>query len=449
MAGDFKTWAKESITFKFIVIAILTLLLLIPATMIESIIYEREMTRDGVIRDVSSKWANEQLLTGPILTIPYLVTQIIKEKDVEKNTYNERKEVVKKYAHFLPSELTIEGSVSPEVRYRSIYEVVVYSSELKLSGKFQKPDFSIWKMSDSQILYDETTLCFGITDMRGINKLINFRFNDSTYEAGPGIPSRDVLSSGVSAMIGKVNPGVNTFEFTLDVNGSQSLNFIPVGKETTVKLSSNWKDPSFAGAFLPDERTVSQEGFEAIWKILALNRTYPQQWLENQYPVINSKFGVDLIFAVDLYQKSERSVKYAIIFLSLTFLIFILSEITQKKRVHPIQYFLIGLALCVFYSLLISLAEHIGLDWAFLIASAAVIGLISAYSAQIFRNMKVTLLVTLELVLLYVFLYTILQMEAYSLLIGSIGLFAVIALTMFLSRKINWYGSMDQDNKMS
>ncbi len=445
MAGDFKTWAKESITFKFIVIAVLTLLLLIPASMIESIIYEREITRDRVIREVSSKWANEQMLSGPILSIPYLVTQIIREKDDEKNTYKERKEVVKKYAHFLPSELRIEGSVSPEVRYRSIYEVVVYSSELKLSGTFQKPDFSIWKIRESQILYDETTLSFGISDMRGINKLINFRFNDSTFEAGPGIPSRDVLSSGVSAMIGKIDSGENTFEFTLDVNGSQSLNFIPVGKETTVQLTSDWKDPSFAGAFLPDERTISKQGFEASWNILALNRTYPQQWLENQYPVINSKFGVDLIFAVDLYQKSERSVKYAIIFLSLTFLIFILSEITQKKRVHPIQYFLIGLALCVFYSLLISFAEHIGLDWAFLVASVAVIGLISAYSAQIFRNMKDTLLVSLELVLLYVFLYTILQMEAYSLLIGSIGLFAVIALTMFLSRKINWYGSMDQE----
>jgi inner membrane protein len=339
MAGEFKTWAKESITFKFVVIAILTLLLLIPASMIESIIYEREITRDKVIREVSSKWANEQLLTGPVLSIPYLVTQTIKEKDDEKNIYKERKEVVKKYAHFLPSELLIEGSASPEVRYRSIYEVVVYSSELKLSSKFQKPDFSIWKLTESQILYDETTLCFGITDMRGINKLINFRFNDSAYEAGPGIPSRDVLSSGVSAIIGKIESGENTFEFTLDVNGSQSLNFIPVGKETTVKLSSNWKDPSFTGAFLPDERTVSKDGFEASWNILALNRTYPQQWLENQYPVINSKFGVDLIFAVDLYQKSERSVKYAIIFLSLTFLIFILSEITQKKRVHPIQYF--------------------------------------------------------------------------------------------------------------
>jgi len=435
MTNNVRNWIRESITFKFIIIAVLTLLLLIPAAMIQSLISERETTRNQVISEVSSKWANEQLLIGPIITIPYNVSQYQNGKDV----------IVKKHAHFLPAELNVSGEIIPEIRYRGIYEVIVYTSRLTITGYFDQPDFSNWKLSEDQILLDETIISYGISDMRGINEAISFEINGQQYEAIPGLPTNDITYSGISSNILKLDQEQNSFKLIIDINGSQELNFIPAGKITNVKLQSNWKDPSFSGSFLPDKRTVDNKGFNAEWLVFELNRNYPQRWLNNAYQVHESEFGVSLLFGVDLYQKSERSAKYAIMFLALTFLIFILSEITNKKSIHPIQYLLIGMALCVFYTLLISLAEQIGFNWAYLTASASVVILITIYTASILKSRKVTAFVAFALIILYVFLYTILQLQDYSLLMGSIGLFIVIAITMYLSRKIDWYGTIGQD----
>lgn len=431
---NFRTWIRESITFKFITISILVLLLLIPASMIKSLIREREFTRDEVVQEVNAKWANEQLLVGPIISVPYEFTFI-------QNGYEK---TILKYAHFLPDELNIEGHISPEIRYRSIYEVIVYSSQIAYSGYFDKLDFSKWNINEENILYDEATISFGVSDMRGINQSIIFNVNDRKLEARPGLETNDIIHSGVSTTIGKPNQAKTYFNFTIDINGSHDLSFIPVGKTTVVKLESDWKNPSFDGSFLPDDRVINEKGFTAEWQILELNRDYPQKWLENKYNIFNSKFGTKFLLGVDLYQKSERSAKYAIMFLALTFLVFIMSEITNKKRIHPIQYLLIGVALCVFYALLIALSEQIGFDWAYLIASTAVISLITIYTSSILKSRKITAVVGTSLVILYIFLYTILQLQEYALLMGSIGLFVVIAITMYLSRKIDWYGTLSK-----
>ncbi|MCF8386555.1 MAG: cell envelope integrity protein CreD [Bacteroidales bacterium] len=434
MNQNMRSWIRESITFKFIIISILVLLLLIPTGVIQSLIRERQQTRNEVIEEVSSKWAHDQLLIGPMISIPYFTTYVDDDK-IRK---------YKKFAHFLPSELKIHGTVNPQIRYRSIYEVIVYSSEFSFSGYFDKPDFSKWKINEEDILYDETTIVYGLSDMRGINKVINIDFNGRSYETGPGIPSKEVFQSGISANLGKLEKEKNEFSFTIDFNGSQELSFVPMGKTTNVKLNSSWTDPSFMGAFLPDNRNIDKDGFTAEWFILELNRTYPQKWLGDAYNVTDSAFGVEFLFGVDIYHKAERSAKYAVMFLALTFLIFIMSEIINKKRIHPIQYLLIGIALSVFYVLLISLAEQIGFTWAYLIASIANITLITAYTASILNKKKITFFVALALVILYSFLFTILQLQDYALLMGSIGLFIVVAITMYLSRKIDWYGTIDQ-----
>jgi inner membrane protein len=437
---------KNSITIRLLSIGFLVLILLIPTSMIENLIREREYRRGDVIREVSKKWGSSQTITGPILTIPY--TKYI--KDQNKNLIK-----TKGYAHFLPDDLDIKGTLTPEIRYRSIYEIIVYNTNLKLKGSFPAPNFEELGINENYVLWDEAFVSLGIPDMKGIRDNINLKWDEEPYAFNPGIETNDVIGSGVSTKVKLthkekvkqddeevVNDTIKKnypFSFDLNLNGSSFLNFIPVGKETNVHISSNWAHPSFSGASLPDEREINKDGFTAHWKELHLNRNYPQQWLGNIHNVYDSSFGVDLLLPVDEYQKSTRSAKYAIMFISFTFLIFFFIEIRNKKRIHPIQFILVGLALTIFYALLVSLSEHIHFNNAYLIASAAIIIMIGSYSITIFKNGKLTALMTGVLVLLYGFIFTILQLEDYALLMGSIGLFIVLAVIMYLSRKIDWY----------
>jgi inner membrane protein len=215
--------------------------------------------------------------------------------------------------------------------------------------------------------------------------------------------------------------------------------FVPLGKQTKVNLKSKWQNPSFTGAFLPDKRDVGVNGFNATWEVLHLNRPYPQIFKGQIEGIGDSSFGVNLIVPVDEYQKSMRSAKYAVIFITLTFLIFFFVQVINGVRIHPIQYLIVGLALCIFYTLLIALSEHIPFIYSYLISSISIIGLITLYAKSIFKDNKLTAIICLILTMLYLFIYSIIQMEDYALLMGSIGLFIVLATIMYLSRKINWY----------
>ncbi len=441
---------KNSITIRLLSIGFLVLILLIPTSMIESLIREREYRRGDVIKEVSSKWGNSQTITGPVLTVPYYKLNKYYDSDEKNDKYNKTKH----YAHFLPDELNLKGDLTPEIRYRSIYEIIVYNTQLNINGNFSSPDFKILGIDKSRIIWNEAFVSLGIPDMKGIRDNINLKWDEDVYAFNPGIETNDVISSGVSTKI-KLTPKENNtddieqvvdtidkkyaFNFDLNLNGSSFLNFIPIGKETNINLTSNWAHPSFSGASLPDEREITKDGFTAHWKELHLNRNYPQQWLGDIHNINGSSFGVDLLLPVDEYQKSTRSAKYAIMFISFTFLIFFFIEIRNKKRIHPIQFILVGLGLTIFYALLVSLSEHIHFNNAYLIASAAIIGMIGTYSISIFKSKKLTGLMSGVLILLYGFIYTILQLEDYALLMGSIGLFIVLAIIMYLSRKIDWY----------
>lgn len=429
-----KFWIRNSITIKSIIIGLLVLILLIPAGMIKKLIQERNDLRNSVISEVSYKWGNPQTIAGPIITIPY------------KQYYKKDKEIIEeiRYAKFLPEDLNISGQINPETRYRGIYKVVVYNTNLKITGKFNKPDFSEWKIKDSNVLWENATLSIRIPDMRGIKDEIKVTWNKNEYEVNPGINEQN--HTGVSTLVDIDENDTYAFEFNLNLNGSESLNFIPLGKQTNVSLNSNWTDPSFEGAFLPYDRNVDINGFNSKWKILHLNRSFPQKWIGNNYTVDDSSFGVKLMLPVDHYQKSLRSVKYAIMFISLTFLIFFFTEILNKKRIHPIQYLLVGLGLSIFYTLLVSLSEQISFNLAYLIASFAIISLITAYSYSMLKNKKITGVVALVLIILYVFLFTILQLQDYALLLGNIGLFIALATVMYLSRKVNWYSNINVDD---
>jgi inner membrane protein len=419
--------------FKLALIAFLTLLLLIPANMIMGLIREREQRRDETIREVTSVWGNEQTLCGPVLTMLF--------KSTEKTGQNDY-QTITKYAHFLPENLKVTGTVEPEVRYRGIYKVVTYRTKLHVTGNFSAIDPAILNIDKENIEGKKAWVEIGIPDMRGINQNILFTWGDSMQTVIPGIPSAEISESGVHCEVPLDFSSPCNFTFDLDLNGSHSLNFIPIGKETNIGLTSSWNSPSFSGSFLPDNRKITQHGFSADWNILQLNRNYPQQWINDQYSVEESSFGVDLITPVDTYQKSMRSVKYAILFIGLTFLIFFFSEVFTKIRIHPVNYLLVGIALCVFYSLLTALAEHLSFTLAYIVGSVIIVAMIVIFAHSLYKKWQVTFTVVASLVVLYVFLFVILQLLDYSLLFGNIGLVIVLALVMYFSRKIDWYSTV-------
>jgi inner membrane protein len=222
--------------------------------------------------------------------------------------------------------------------------------------------------------------------------------------------------------------------------------FVPVGIETEVECSSEWNNPSFTGNFLPDSREVSENGFKANWKILHLNRNFPQKWTGTDFNIYSSVFGVEFLIPVDDYQKTMRTAKYAIMFITFTFLSFFLIELLNKKAIHPIQYLLIGFSLLVFYTLLLSLTEHMMFNLAYIIAGLANIILISAYTKSVLKSTQQTFIILGILLLLYGYLFVVLQLQDYALLMGSIGLFIVLATLMYLTRKIDWFSVLKTSN---
>jgi len=281
--------------------------------------------------------------------------------------------------------------------------------------------------------------------MRGIQDNIQFNFNEKSFGVSSGLKTTDIASSGVSNMIALSELNFDKpFSLNLNINGSEELQFVPVAKETNVNIKSSWASPSFNGSFLPTFRSVTDKGFEATWKVLHLNRNFPQYWEGNKYQVRSSAFGVNLLITADVYQKSTRTSKYALMVVIFTFAAFFFSEIINNNKVHPIQYLLIGMAIILFYALLLSLSEHIGFNYAYILSATAITLMITGYSRGIVGCRYFTLTVFTVLAILYSYLFIILQLEDYALLMGSLGLLAVLGVTMFITRKIDWY-SFDND----
>ncbi len=427
---------KDNLYFKIGAIVFIALLLLIPTVMIQSLVQEREQYQSEAVHEVSSKWGEEQTISGPFLQIPY--RRFVREK---QNDSVQKVVEVRDHIYVLPEQLAVNGTLKPEARHRGIYEVVLYETDLKIEGRFGNLAIADLEIPRENILFDKAHLVVGISDMRGIEKETPLRWNGQQLDFNPGTVTDDVVASGVSVPLNlHADSAGNTFSFSLALKGSQYLHFLPVGKVTDVRLSSGWANPKFNGAFLPDSKTVSEKGFNAHWNVLHLNRNYPQVWVGAQPEIAASAFGVDLLLPVDRYQKTYRTVHYAILFIGFTFLTFFFIEMLNRVFIHPVQYILVGIALVVFYTLLLSLSEHIGFNTAFIISALATLLLITGYVRAILKSMRLALVVSGILLLLYAFIFIIIQLQDYALLFGSIGLFVVLAIVMYLSRKIDWYG---------
>lgn len=459
-------WSRNSMGLKLFSIGFLILILLIPSFMIQNLIRERESRSQSVKYEVTSKWGSSQTLVGPILTIPYTqYTRDDKGAIVSSTQGN---------AHFLPERLEIDGTMNPEIRSRSIYEVVMYTSDIKVMGHFNEPTAEEFDKKDFELNRAGAYVSWGINDMKGIAANMELNWNAAALPMSPGVLNNDLFSNGIHVKVPLSDTPISeggsySFELSLKLKGSEWLSFMPVGKVTAANLSSSWSNPSFDGAFLPEERTVTDEGFEARWEILEFNRNFPQQWLDTSYnfgmtggkghepyydPYVDpygermmsqpvqagdASFGVNLLMPVETYQKNMRAVKYAIMMLCLTFLSFFFIEVLNGKRIHPIQYLLVGFAIFVFYLLLLSISEYLHFSLAYLIATVATVTLITSYCRAVFKNRRNTGVIALILLVLYGFFYSLLQLQDYALLMGSLGLFGILALVMYLSRHIDWY----------
>lgn len=447
-------WSKSKLLIKGLIIGLLVLLLLIPTFYVQNLIEEREARQKEAIAEVSSKWAGKQNITGPVIVVPYW--DVIGDSAKKVRT--------KHYASFLPDELNIKSKVSPLEKHRGIYKVMLYTSKNDVTASFREIDPHKLNIQPENMLWNEAFVKMYVSDTKGLNEELVVKWNNHALMLAPQIEADEVAAGGLSAPLNLTN--AEDFKniqvsASVDLSGSEQLLFTPVGKTTTVKLQSSWPHPSFTGNILPQTSDIKGSGFNATWKSLAHKRNFPQQWKDGAYlvddhdlrridyatatvPAYNgsditaSAFGTDLFVPVNGYQKTMRSIKYAVLCILLTFAAFFLIETTQKKSVHPFQYGLIGLALILFYTLLLSFSEYVGFNISYIIASIATIGLVAWFVKGILTSSKLTTLLAMVLLLMYTYIFTLLQLQDYALLLGSVGLFITLGVIMSFTRKMQW-----------
>jgi inner membrane protein len=416
---------------RLLLLGFLVLLLLIPIGRISGVIDEREATRDAAVDEVTGKWGRDQSLTGPVLIIPYTHRWTDKSKETRR-------------AYFLPDSLHVAGQIDAEERSRGIFSVPVYKLALELRGAFAPPDWSALGISETDVAWDGAEIAIGISDVRAIQETPELTWGGEKRAFLPGPGALPLSGNGIHVDV-SISPGgaaAIPFAFPLRLNGSGGVWLAPTARDTEVTLASSWPSPSFQGNWLPTERDVGKAGFTSTWRIPYLGRNYPQVWTHLNVPteaVEASSFGVRLVPAVDAHRMSERSIKYAGLFVLLTFAAIWLIEVLAGLRVHPIQYLMIGGAICLFFLLELSLAEHIGFGLSYLLAAFAVVSVVGGYALAVLRSAARASVIAAIVAALYGYLYVLLTQEDYALLVGAIGLFATLGAVMYLTRRVDWY----------
>jgi inner membrane protein len=432
---------RTSAMARLVVMGGLLLGMLIPLQMIQSVVSERTTRRDAALQEIGSTWGGFQTIGGPVLIVPYRYTWRDQDGTI-KQTHAR--------AHFLPETLDVTGTLEPLVLQRGLFKVVVYRAHLAIKGTFIRPDVTAMRPAPSETLWDDATISVGITDPRGLSKRLVVNWMGKEVALEPGAEDVAIFTSGLHARVAGLAAAAERaaipFTLDLDVNGSRDLRLLPTGGETSLQIASTWPHPSFIGAPLPSFRETGARGFTARWTVPYFSRGYPPRWAghaidraQMKTQADASSFGVSLLQPVDIYQQAERAVKYAVLFIVMTFVVFFLWEIGRARLLHPIQYSFVGFAMCVFYLLLVSLSEHLGFDVAYVCASVATTALIALYSARVLGGRVEGVSMGGGLVALYGFLYLLLRLEDYALLAGSVGLFTMLAVLMYATRRVNWY----------
>jgi inner membrane protein len=436
--------------FKLLGVGGLILLMLIPLAMIEGVLNDRLARRNEAVNEITASWGKEQNIIGPVLCVPYLhhgtVVRSVTLPDGRVET-REVEETTVATAYFLPESLDITGDVQTQMLHRGIYDAAVFRGQIALMGKFSPPDMAALKIDAADVLWKDAAVTLAVSDLRGTRESLMVDWGGKKIQLQPGsqLPG---YTTGVTAQVGSDQPisAPSTFSIALDLNGSGGIFFAPFGMQNQVTLKSNWPDPGFRGAFLPAERTVRPDGFEAKWKVSYYGRDYPQRWTSRTgnerfttNSVTASLFGTQFLRVLDAYRYVERSIKYGVLFFVLVFTTFFLFEVTARQKIHPLQYLMVGAALCLFYLALLSASEFIGFSLSYLIATLTATGLITWYCSHFLGGGMRTLMIGGGLLGVYTFLYITLRQQDYALLMGTVALFVLLAIVMFVTRKVDWY----------
>ena len=430
---------------RLIAVAVLAVILLIPLNMVRSVVRERHATYQSVVRNISGSWSGDQRVAGPILVVPYSERVEIRDEFITpegEKRFSQRWETCQRRAIVLPDRLKYEGSLVPEMRHRGIYQVQVYTADLLVSGIFVDLEATIASLVPDDRLedidWDKAVVGFGVSDPRGLVKVDGFEFNGCNVQPKPGTTLDELLPSGFHMAVGDTISDDLEFKLPMVIRGSVGFQFLPLGETTDAVIRSDWPHPSFVGKVLPNRREISEAGFSADWTIPLLNRSYPQVWCaDSNVDIDEIEAGVRLFEPVALYDLVTRAVKYGLLFIALTFLSLGLIEYVANVRLSLVQFLLIGVALAMFFLILIALAEHMGFTIAYLLASSTVVLINTLYCAAIIKRTSISAIVGAVLTAIYGILYLILQAEDFALLGGTFLLVVALTVTMFFTRKIH------------
>lgn len=461
------SWIGDSLLFKLATIGFLTLLLLIPSEWIQSLIRERQTRQEEVLQDISDKWSASQLLQGPVMILPYQTTRQLTDATGKMSHEN-----VLTNVYILPEKLSINAKVDPEVRHRGIFDAVVYSAKVDVSGSFSALELEKSGINPDRILWDKARVAIGLSDLKGLKNNPAIQLADQRYDVEPDFTSLQLFSNNLIILpnLSKDRKTALPFKFSLDLRGSTELNFLHLGKTTEVKIQGGWKDPSFTGRYLPENPKIDKNGFSAEWRIPFFNRPYSQQWIadntrfdlptasahepsaepaaSSQSKIDEAFFGVRFLLPIDQYQKTMRSAKYSFLIILLTFLSLFFTELLYKKKVHILQYVLIGAAMTIYYTLLLAFSEQIGFNNAYFLASFSTVSLIGIFISMLLKSSKPALIFGCILTIFYIFIFVIIQLQDLALIFGSIGLFITVAIMMYLSAKMDWNHHSSGGNKL-
>ncbi len=415
---------QQNRTFiKGLVIVGITLLLLIPAFFVQNLVEERASHYEEAVTGITSAWGGSQSVTGPVLMIPFHDTLGREHK-----------------FYLLPDSLLVNGIISPQERSRGLYKVMLYSSTINLSGRFLVP--AIPELHQRGIIVDwsKAKLLVDLSDIKGLTSDVSLDWNNTKIPMS--VSNDSPLLPGAMAAPVALDPQepLQSFSFhlLLGVNGSGSLTVVPAGRQTSMELHSTAAQPSFTGPQLPVSSSFEKNGFSATWKTLAHSRKFPQQWLDNSFSMNESAIGVSFYVPLNGYQKTLRSVKYAILCILLTFAASFLVETVGRRFLSLINYVLIGFALIVFYLLLLSISEFTGFNLAYGIATLATSALVTWFLRGVLGSSRLSAILCFVLITAYSYVFVTLQLQEYALLMGSLGLFISLSLIMYFSRKMKW-----------
>lgn len=427
----------QTIMAKLLGIGVLALLMLIPLAQVRGLVTERQQLRESALAQIAQGWGGRQIMGGLVLAVP--TRQMVSEVPGQPPQVRTGTEIV------LPDSLTSDVGMAVQTRRYGIYGAPVYASTVHVTGRFLPQDLAqASRTSAAPWLGGQAELRLLLSDLRGLQEVSDLRIN--------GRPARFQSSAAQLAGLSSVVVPIDlatlgeqplSFEMTLRVAGTGSLQLLPLARTTDATVHAPWRDPSFVGAILPLERAVDARGFHARWHMLDLNRSYGQAWPLStggiDEAVTASAFGVELYQPVDVYQCNDRAGKYGLLFIAMTFVAFFLFEVLKRLRVHPVQYLLIGAALATFYLVLLALSEQLAFGLAYTVAAAAVVLIVGGYAVAVLHARRAGLLLGGVLALVYAMLYGLVAAEQYALLIGALVLLATVTLLMYLTRRIDWY----------